>query len=640
MPYTRFRSFDPSFLLKRSDDGKPDEIDRALRLVASSDEPVRMGDWSEILEHDGANVDAGAARALLINHKSGWLAGPIRNITFNGRTCELDAEILPDARMESGVSVEDAVKSGALRGVSIGYDYRTEDTEWDNTTRTLRVKRWSLREVSLTPIPADSTAQVRSLPEGVLPPSRNVPMPDPVKPDQVDAAQVREAVVSEAREIAALAESLNLRAADYVGKPKADAQADMLRAVAKRDAERKPEPIAPATPGVRVGTEDIEKQRDCAVDAICARAGFKSKLDGNPYLGRSMLDQARLYARRQGIRGCEDWSRKDLANFALGYHDQISGIRDASGGGNISNASFASFVTLNAITKAVAQGFEMSSSTVKYQPLVATQRVPDFKSFYVGGLGTGNLQETAENTAFPELNKAEGAYNDQVKMWGGTLSLSLQALMNDDTSSFDRSLRSAGVIAQKTIDRRVFQKLLMGTSSSTGTSTWTGNTTSGCTPVFTTADTLAAARANLGKAQAALMAKTGLDGNPTGNMARFFVAGPTAGQYIAALTQQVGGQQVGNGNGTFPELIVSPWLEASALTGYSTTSYYAISDPAEVTTLLLSLISGYEAPQVWEYDAGSVGARKWKIWMPFEADLFYATAGGASVIYGAQQATT
>ena len=65
-----------------------------------------------------------------------------------------------------------------------------------------------------------------------------------------------------------------------------------------------------------------------------------------------------------------------------------------------------------------------------------------------------------------------------------------------------------------------------------------------------------------------------------------------------------------------------------------------VADPAEVTGLLLSLISGYEAPQVWEYDAGSVGARKWKIWLPFEADLFYAAVGGTNTVFGAQQATT
>jgi hypothetical protein len=422
---------------------------------------------------------------------------------------------------------------------------------------------------------------------------------------------------------------------------KSEAQAAIIKARSERDAkERTPAPEQPATPAVRLGEEHIEKQRDAVAEAMAARIGMPGKVDGNPYARMSLIDMARTFARANGIRGSENWSRKDIANFALGYVDQISGFRDSA---NVINANYANFVTLNAITKITAKGFEMGSKSITYQPLVEVQRVPDFKSFYVGGLGTGNLQQTAENVAFPELAKTEGAYNDTVKMWGGTLSLTLQALINDDTSAFDRSLRQSGVIAQKTIDRRVYQKLLMGTSAATGTSTWTSNTTSGCSPVYTTADTLAAARAKINLGIAAMMQKTGLDGNPTGNIPSYFVAGPTSGAYLAGLLAAAPGQTVSNSyaNGAM-SLIITPWLEASALTGYSTTSFYVAASGSDVTSLVLSYINGYESPQVQEYDAGAVGARKWKIWLPFEADLFWYTApdGSTKVIPGAQQCTT
>jgi hypothetical protein len=225
-------------------------------------------------------------------------------------------------------------------------------------------------------------------------------------------------------------------------------------------------------------------------------------------------------------------------------------------------------------------------------------------------------------------------------MWGGTLSLSMQAMINDDTLAFDRSLRNSGVVAQKTIERRVIQKLLMGTSTSEATSTWTSNTTSGCTPVYTTADLIAAARANIGKAPAAMLGKVGLDGNPIGNMAKYLLAGPTAGQYLAGLKQAVGGQTVGNGYGAIPELLVSPLLEASALAGYSTTTYYALAD-AMTSGLIVSYINGYESPQIDEYDSGATAAKNWRIWLPFEADLFnFTNTAGTVIIPGAQQATT
>jgi hypothetical protein len=71
---------------------------------------------------------------------------------------------MADARMPSGVSVADAVDFGALRGVSIGYSYASRDCSYDEATGTLTVNKWRLLEVSLTPTPADTTGQVRSLP--------------------------------------------------------------------------------------------------------------------------------------------------------------------------------------------------------------------------------------------------------------------------------------------------------------------------------------------------------------------------------------------------------------------------------------------------------------------------------------------
>jgi hypothetical protein len=281
---------------------------------------------------------------------------------------------------------------------------------------------------------------------------------------------------------------------------------------------------------------------------------------------------------------------------------------------------------------------------------VSDNTVPDFKSFYIGALGVGNLTKTAEGLPFPELDKAEGVYNSTVKMWGGTMALSFEALVNDDVGEFNRHLRMAGGIAAKTVDRRVFQKLLMGTSTSEGTSTWTSNTTSGCSPVWTTADTLAAARAKIGLGVVALMNKTGLDGNPLGTLPRYFVAGPTAGQYLSGLLQAVPGQSVGNGYAQLGELIISPWLEASALTGSSTTSFYIVADPQQTTGLVLTKLMGYDSIQVMPFDSGATAGLNWKLWLPFEADLHSATyvppapsgsvGTSTTVVAAAQQCTT
>lgn len=612
---------------------------KVLTMVASTNRAVDWGGYREILVHKDEAISRDAARAMLVNHDPNRIAGPITAIRVVGDEMEIDAELLPDARMDSGVTVADAIESGALRGVSIGYNFSEKDTSYDRDTRTLTVNSWRLLEVSLTPIPADDSAGLRSR---SLPPylennqsakeRKESPMTDPVKQDEAPAVIDN---VKRDRAIAVRAESHGLKVSDYLGMDDGEANAAMLRDLA---AKNKVEPKGSTVQTVVMGEDEADKQRDAIALAMQHKAGQGVKVEGNPYAGRSLTDIARKYARQMGVRGVEDWSKQDLAHFVLGNRDQVSGMRGAA---NISVASFPSFVMLNAITKVVAKGFESAPKGLvgaSGAPIYSTRQVPDFKSFYIGGMGTANLQETAENAAAPELTKTEGAYNDTLKMWAGTLSLSFQAMVNDDTSAFDSSLRKVGPIAQKTREKRLIQKFLRGVAT-TDASTWTSNTTSGCTPVYTTADLIAAARANIGKANAALQQKIGLDGNPTGNMAKFYLAGPTSGLYLAGLLNQAPGQIVSNSGQA--ELVVSPWLEATTITGYSTTSYYVIADPNLVDGLILTELAGLNGPQVMEYDSGSTLARNWKMFDAFEADLFWAANGSATnIIFGAQQATT
>jgi hypothetical protein len=615
-----------------------------LPATLSTDAPVQMpavdesGNRSMILEtldHSPESVDlsrfplplvedhAGNRTALAVAENPRLENGMLRaDIRFGSQARA--QEVLRDAR------------SGIVRSLSVAY---RRGAVTPTGPAQVRVTRWTPMHVSPVGAPADTGAGFfRSISN----PQENPMDPIAVKAaaDAAAAESARQATAikaasdaarAAAAEIGATAESLGLRAADYLALPVDDARSAMIKAVA--DARKKVTPEPKVAPVTSLSVDEVDKQRDAMVESYSGRLGQKSKdLQGNPYAGRSLTAMARRFARSAGIRGAEDWERSQTAEYILGI-----GQRD---GGNIVVASFPNFVLGAIVTKIVMRGFEQKQDSLIYPLITEKQMVPDFKQFTIGALGTGVLQKTAENVPFPELSKSEAAYNSTAKMWGGTLSLSLQALVGDDTAEFDRSLRQSGLIANKTIERRTMQKLLMGTSNSDATSTWTSNTTSGCTPVFTTADTLAAARANIGKAPAALMGKIGLDGNPLNNTTRYLIAGPTSGQFLMGLKQSVGGQAVGNGFGGMPELLVSAWLEASTLTGFSTTTYYALAGP-EVTGLTLSMISGYESPQVQSYDMGASAAVGWKVWLPFEVDLFNGSnSAGTTIIPGAQQATT
>jgi hypothetical protein len=327
-----------------------------ISLIASTDAPVSMGMWREVLKHDAGCVDCSSTSALLINHDANQIAGPVRNISFQGGQALCDAEILAEARCESGVTVRDAVGCQALRGVSIGYDYQRSDAHYDEQTRTVTVNKWRLLEVSLTPIPADGAAGIRSLPFDL---SKENTMADPVVPAPApapavpDVASIRAAVQKEAGEIGALAKSLGLDASEFVSMDRAAAKDAMLAEVAKRN--KPPAVVSGLTASVTV--DEIDKHRDALVDAYVARVyNEKPKGDSNPYAGRSLRGCAQRFARAAGAK-TEDWSNKDAAHFALG---EMSQVRDAA---NVTVGSFPSFVFLNAITKITAKGLEDRKST-------------------------------------------------------------------------------------------------------------------------------------------------------------------------------------------------------------------------------------------------------------------------------------
>ncbi len=633
----------------------PVKNDGAINILASTDDACDFGGYREILKHGANSIDMEAARALCINHDPNQIAGHIEEKTTDGRTLSVRARISPNAKLQSGMTVREAVDTGALRGVSIGYKFSRSDAVYNEETRTVTVNKWRLLEVTLTPIPADARASIRSLPDhfkSAAPAAINherTAMSDPIKPQETPAVPVqpilnesaisekaRAAAIQETREVTEMARSVGLDGLSYIGKTKAEAQDQMIRDLAVKN-----QTPAPTVAVTQMHVDAVDKARDAVTGAMAWNAGFRDQAaiqDRNPLLGRGLQHIIKQYATMAGER-TQSWDKNDVAWYALGHPEKIQGRAAA----NVTSSTFPNFVFLNAITKILAMGYDRGASSSRYKQIVSNNMVPDFKTFYIGALGTGNLTKTAEDVAFPELTKTDGTFSSTAKMWGGTLSLTLQALVNDDTGQFNRILSQAGVLLDKTIDRRTFQKLLMGTSTDEATSTWTSNTTSGGSLVYTSADLAVAARGRLGLVRAALANKVGLDGYPMGNMPRFLVVPVTREVEAQGIIGPSSPGQIGPGaqsSISSIQVIASAWLEASALTGYSTTSYYLVADPNEVTGLVLSKVQGYEGIQVDQYDAGAVAAIKYKLWSPFEVDLHNISIGGTATVAGAQQGTT
>jgi hypothetical protein len=620
----RFRALDG----KLADDGK-------IRLVASTDAPVTWramdGDWNEVLVHTPESVDASACRALLINHDPDQIAGPVDTLAFSNGRADCTATIDEAATLESDIPVRRAVSSGALRGVSIGYTYDQRDCTWDDATRTVTVNRWRLLEVTLTPIPADPSAGVRSRTVATAPtPSpepRTAPMTDaaPTPAPQPDLTAERAAVRAEAKQIAGMCRSVGLNADDFVGMTLAEAQGAMLRAVAERKAAESA-PKAPVTPTVTVVDDSGDKLlRACKASLARMAKVTLDKEDPaakstNTLGGRGIINAV---LRSQG-HDPDSMGNFELAMAGSNLLDLRShGRRDAP---NKISAQFSSILA-NVANKAIVAG--MANYNAATWDQWCTQRsVANFLQVTNAGLASGRLSLTPEGEAFPELLQKDGGYNSTLGVYGATISLTYQTLVNDQLGQFMDSLRRIGQIASLTIDRQVYYALM--------NATWTND--------LSTSAGLATDK-NLDTPRSALTGKLSPAGEKMGIKARFLLHAPKN----AIDAQKATGAIYAPGQTTTPGLlsrsiipIESHWIDDTALkSGVLYTDYYLTGDPGVVDTVLVNTLDGVGlSPVIVPFDAGAVAAEKWKIMVPFAATVATHTDSASNArVSGMQKAT-
>lgn len=621
--------------------------DGVVQTVASTDEPVDMGDYMEVLSHAPGAIDTSLLDSVLIEHDLKLVVGGVRNAKSDGRQMVADLALDAAATLPTGIKARSAVKDGYLGGVSIGYSYLDRDCTVNRATRTVTVHRWQAREVSLTAVGKDQRARFRSFSDFSNPaaqpaahtkepvmaeenkPAGTQPAPDETarakeiadvrsaKAEADKAAAVAGQRAADVVRITKLAESYDLKASEFLDEAKfanVDKAIDgMIAEKATRSATKVKANLGGSI--VQVGEEAFEKARSAAVESMSALGGFqdRTKLD-KAEIGFSMLEIAKRHAKRMGLDP-SDWSKLDTAQYILSK--AMPGARAA----NVTSSNFNNVVLGNYMDKEVFNGFNNFAGSTTYQKWTRRKPVADFKTFGVGALDSGNLVATAEDVAFPELTKAEGYYTSALGLWGATISLTLQALINDDLGEFASMLNRAGAIAQRTIDKQVYDVI--------NAATWTNNTSSGVAGVATAA--------GMGTLRAAFDLKTGPAGVILGNTPKFLLVPSCLRTAALQQTTQIQAYPTITNTNTDLETVVTPYLTQAGTPAQSTV--YMAGDPRLVDTVVVGFLQGMESPQVAEYDAGAVAARKWKIMQAFVAALATTTIGGTVYIPGMQQGT-
>ncbi|MEZ4524310.1 MAG: hypothetical protein R2941_00115 [Desulfobacterales bacterium] len=174
-----------------------DEETSSVRVVAVTENPVRVWDWNsrqyidEVLLVDGFSLPPSGKIPLLDAHNRSSVAsvlGSARRFHPSGNTLECDVFF---SGTDVGRNAAQNVREGHLTDFSVGYFpvesyYIREGESKDINGRFFRgpikvTARWNLRELSLTPIGADQYATARSenglisSPEGMIPSPPQMP---------------------------------------------------------------------------------------------------------------------------------------------------------------------------------------------------------------------------------------------------------------------------------------------------------------------------------------------------------------------------------------------------------------------------------------------------------------------------------
>lgn len=554
-----------------------------IELSASSEYAVQRGRYKEILLHGEKNV-RNIAQSALFNHNPDQVIGTVIAAGIGpDKVMRAKIRLLPDARLPSGVLAADAVRAGALRGVSIGYSIDTYERSEAAGQIEIRATAWTLREISLTPIPADHTVGIgrssddndaftRSI-ESITPAptpeqQERATMADPVTSEPQASATISpsaDAIRAEAKQIAGQAEALGLRSSDFAGLPLVEARAAMLDAVAKRGAE-KPAPAAQ----IEVRTDESEKIVAEAVEAIAS--------------GRSVHDVARRFADRKGLRGVASWGKRESTEFIMTRAAEVS-------------ANFNQVTTL-AAAKAMIGGYE---TYIPWSlPLVDTMTTSDFKTVRVAGLQVGDFSEPAEGAAFSDLAIEDNLTGSGALTYRGAgLELTKQAIYNDELGLFLKKLAQVGQMAARHQDIKVAAAIEAAN--------------------FTAAALGVAAldATSLAVAWAAFVNFTGPAGQKMGVLPKFLVVPPALYTTAVSLTTlNFGGASSTGlaalaGAGANPPLIVVVGLHLT-----DANDWYLAADPMQAGAFTVVKHSDYATPQVFEVDAGLVASRKFRIEYP------------------------
>lgn len=606
-----------------------------FELVFTTGAPVRRYDWAndryylEQLEvsPEAINLDRLQRGAPLLNNHSSYSledqVGVVDQPVIEAGVGTVQAQL---SRRESVRGVVQDLEDRVIRAVSVGYirDAITQTYDAITQTWTYLVTRWTPMEVSLVCIPADMDSQVRSI-DGQLqdasgqelrsypcqivtrstqesPPTVGItadsltreensmpgnqsaggtatPTPTitpPVDAVRTDAANVAADITDLCHRhgVAQLASGM-IRS----GQTLDQARAAVLAELAVRDAG------AGGHRNVRIETVRDEMQVRMAgmEQAILHRVAAGTQLDdnGKQYRGLSLLEMGRdfLEAHGQSTRGLD---RMTLASRMLNFR----------AAGPMGSSDFSSLFA-NVANKRLRSAYEENAGTYALWARRAPN-APDFKNMSVVQLaGAPDLLQTNEAGEFKYGAMSDGGETYGLLTYGRIVSLTRQAIVNDDLRAFERMVSAFGFAARRLENRTVYSQMTANANLADGVALFHATHAN-----LITGSALAIA--TLGAGRTAMRLQKGLQSEEL-NLSPSYLIVPaaleqtaynlTSANYVPAKPSDINEFRAGGRTAVTP--IVEPVLDAN-----SSTAWYLAASNSQVDTVEYCYLDGAEGPVI------------------------------------------
>lgn len=598
---------------------------------------------------DMTRFDAGVIQ-VFDSHRTYGGVGAILGVAIRGsiENGEGRATIRLSKRADIADIVAD-IKGGIIRSISVGYVVnkyeitRAIDRADGGTIPLYRAVSWTPHEISFVGIPFDAESSTRSAPNAGHPcefitraPAHSVPStqednmptatpPGAQNPAPIDATRTAAPAPAPAAPPAAddaatrAAQEAATRAADITelcsrhgvsnlaaglirsGNSVDQARAAVLEELARDDAARG----GHQNTRIQVVTDEHQVRMAGIEEAMMHRihAGAQLTDNGRQYRGMTILEVGRDFLEARGIntRGMD---RMSLATQILQYRSGMHGTSDFA-------ALFA-----NVANKRMRDAYQENVGTYT-QWARRAPNAPDFKNINLAQLsGAPELLQTNEHGEFKYGTMKDGGVSYALVTYGRMVSLTRQAIINDDLRAFERLVTAFGASSSRLENRLVYSQLTGNPLMGDGKELFHDDHKNLGTGAGSALQ-LSALKAG----RTAMRVQKGLAGEEL-NLSPSFLIVPasleqdayqlTSSNYVPAKQGDV--NEFRTGGRTAVEPIVEPILD-----GISDKAWYLASNNSQIDTVEYCYLDGAEGPVIESQAGFETDGVTWKCRLDFAA---------------------